>query len=33
MTVSRRSFIATVGAGSVGVLAMPLISWRGRENL
>jgi histidinol-phosphate aminotransferase len=33
MTVSRRSFIASVGAGSVGVFAMPLISWRGHENL
>ena len=33
MTVSRRSFLASVGAGGVGVLALPSISWRGRENL
>jgi histidinol-phosphate aminotransferase len=33
MTVSRRSFIATVGAGSAGILALPLIEWRGYENL
>ena len=33
MTISRRSFITTVGAGSAGVLALPLISGRGRENL
>jgi histidinol-phosphate aminotransferase len=31
MTVTRRSFVATLGAGGVGVLAAPLISWRGRE--
>ncbi|MEP6732110.1 MAG: aminotransferase class I/II-fold pyridoxal phosphate-dependent enzyme, partial [bacterium] len=33
MTVSRRSFITSVGAGSVGAFALPLIGWRGRENL
>ena len=33
MTVSRRTFLATVGAGSVGALALPGITWRGRENL
>ncbi|MEO8337127.1 MAG: aminotransferase class I/II-fold pyridoxal phosphate-dependent enzyme [bacterium] len=33
MTVSRRSFIATVGAGSAGILALPFIEWRGYENL
>ena len=31
MPVSRRSFLATVGAGSAGVLASPLIHARGRE--
>jgi histidinol-phosphate aminotransferase len=31
MTVTRRSFVATLGASGVGVLAAPLISWRGRE--
>lgn len=33
MTVSRRSFLATVGAGSAGILALPLIEWRGYEAL
>jgi len=37
MTVSRRSFVATigatVGAGATGILAAPLISWRGHEDL
>lgn len=31
MSVSRRSFVATLGAGGVGILAAPLITWRGRE--
>ncbi len=31
MTVSRRAFVATVGAGGAGVLAAPLILGRGRE--
>jgi histidinol-phosphate aminotransferase len=31
MAVSRRSFLVTVGAGSAGVLASPLIHARGRE--
>ncbi|MFI5243596.1 MAG: pyridoxal phosphate-dependent aminotransferase [Gemmatimonadales bacterium] len=31
MTVSRRAFIATLGAGGAGVLASPLIHARGRE--
>jgi histidinol-phosphate aminotransferase len=31
MTVSRRAFLATVGAGGAGVLASPLIHARGRE--
>jgi histidinol-phosphate aminotransferase len=31
MAVSRRSFLATVGAGSAGILASPLIQARGRE--
>jgi len=33
MPVSRRSFIATVGAGGAGLLATPLINWRGHEAL
>jgi histidinol-phosphate aminotransferase len=33
MPVSRRSFIATIGAGSAGLIAMPLINWRGHEAL
>ena len=33
MTVSRRSFITSVGVGSAGVLALPGINWRGRESL
>jgi histidinol-phosphate aminotransferase len=31
MSVTRRSFVATLGAGGVGVLAAPYINWRGRE--
>ena len=31
MPVSRRAFLATVGAGGAGVLAAPLITARGRE--
>lgn len=33
MPVSRRSFLATVGAGSAGILATPLLNWRGHEAL
>src|SRR5205085_7208310 len=33
MPVSRRSFLATLGAGSAGVLAMPVLNWRGHESL
>jgi histidinol-phosphate aminotransferase len=37
MPVSRRSFVATlgttVGAGAVGLLGAPLVSWRGHEDL
>jgi histidinol-phosphate aminotransferase len=37
MPVSRRSFVATVGAtlgaGATGILSAPLVSWRGREDL
>ena len=37
MPVSRRSFVATlgatVGAGATGILTAPLISWRGHEEL
>jgi len=32
MAISRRSFVATLGAGGVGLLASPTITWRGREN-
>src|SRR5690348_1390803 len=37
MPVSRRSFVATVGAtlgaGATGILSAPLVSWRGHEEL
>jgi histidinol-phosphate aminotransferase len=33
MPVSRRSFLTTLGATGVGVVAMPAISFRGRESL
>ena len=33
MPVSRRSFITTVGAGGAGLLASPLLNWRGHEAL
>ncbi|MEO7082879.1 MAG: aminotransferase class I/II-fold pyridoxal phosphate-dependent enzyme [Gemmatimonadaceae bacterium] len=33
MPVSRRSFLSTVGAGSAGLIASPLINWRGHEAL
>lgn len=33
MAVSRRSFVATLGAGASGIIASPLISWRGHEAL
>jgi histidinol-phosphate aminotransferase len=33
MSVSRRSFVATLGGGTVGLLAAPLINWRGHEDL
>jgi histidinol-phosphate aminotransferase len=33
MSVSRRSFVATLGGGTVGLLTAPLISWRGHEEL
>lgn len=33
MPLSRRSFFATLGAGGAGVLAAPLINWRGHEAL
>jgi histidinol-phosphate aminotransferase len=33
MSVSRRSFVASLSAGGVGVLAGPLVNWRGREHL
>ncbi len=33
MSVSRRAFLASLGAGGAGVLAMPLVSDRGREAL
>ena len=31
--VSRRSFVATLGAGTAGLVAAPLINWRGHEEL
>jgi histidinol-phosphate aminotransferase len=33
MPVSRRSFITTVGGGTAGLLATPMINWRGYEAL
>src|SRR6185503_3808933 len=33
MSVSRRSFVATLGAGTAGLISSPLISWRGHESL
>ncbi len=33
MPVSRRSFVATLGAGAAGALASPLFTWRGHEAL
>jgi histidinol-phosphate aminotransferase len=33
MTVSRRSFITSVGVSSAGILALPGLTWRGRESL
>lgn len=33
MPVSRRAFLASLGAGGAGVLAMPLVQGRGREAL
>jgi len=29
---SRRTFIATLGAGGAGVLGFPLVGWRGHES-
>jgi histidinol-phosphate aminotransferase len=33
MPLSRRSFVATLGAGASGLVTAPLISWRGHEDL
>lgn len=33
MSISRRSFFTALGAGGAGVLAAPLITWRGHETL
>ena len=33
MPISRRGFLSSLGAGGAGVLAAPLISWRGHEAL
>ena len=33
MSVSRRSFVATLGGGTAGLIAAPLITWRGHETL
>ena len=33
MSVSRRSFVASLGAGTAGLLTAPLIRWQGHEAL
>ena len=33
MSVSRRSFVTTIGGGAAGLLASPIIDWRGHEAL
>jgi histidinol-phosphate aminotransferase len=33
MSVSRRSFVAALGSGTAGLIASPLITWRGHESL
>lgn len=33
MSVSRRSFVASLGASATGLIASPMITWRGREAL
>ena len=33
MSVSRRSFVTTLGSGTAGLIAAPLISWRGHESM
>lgn len=33
MSVSRRSFVASIGAGTAGLLTTPLIRWQGHEAL
>jgi histidinol-phosphate aminotransferase len=33
MSVSRRSFVARLGGGTAGLIAGPLITWRGHESL
>jgi histidinol-phosphate aminotransferase len=33
MAVSRRSFVATLGTGTAGLIAAPLLNWRGHEAL
>ena len=33
MPVSRRSFVATLGAGATGLIGAPLLTWRGHEAL
>lgn len=33
MPVSRRSFVATLGAGATGLIGAPILSWRGHEAL
>ena len=33
MAVSRRSFVATIGSGTAGLIAAPLLNWRGHEAL
>jgi histidinol-phosphate aminotransferase len=33
MSVSRRSFVTTIGGGAAGLLVSPAINWRGHEDL
>jgi histidinol-phosphate aminotransferase len=33
MPVTRRSFVATIGSGTAGLIAAPLLNWRGHEAL
>jgi histidinol-phosphate aminotransferase len=33
MAISRRSFVASLGAGATGIITLPLVQWRGYEAL